>query len=279
MEQLLLQNENENNERVANIFLGLSGFIIVIWLLNVMGVFDVNIVTISVFTVIMVGLMVLPAILIRVVRLRKPAVKYLMIAEIALVVGISYLFFTFQMVIMFLLPVLVALLYMNKKVMWFAEIASMVSLIASHMISIAFVAMPWLEVFTDATDIMRFNLLPRMCQLIACFIVVSFLLNRMIGYFSQYDRIVNEQDDAELPELDELEKALALLTESERSVFLELVNGKTNTQIADKMSFSPGTVKNYVSSIYDKLECRERSYLILKYSAAVKTYDQSHMNL
>ena len=33
----------------------------------------------------------------------------------------------------------------------------------------------------------------------------------------------------------------------------------------------------YEERIYDKIECRERSYTILKYSAEIKKYDQGHI--
>jgi len=101
------------------------------------------------------------------------------------------------------------------------------------------------------------------------------------AYFQQYDRVMSEnhgslENNDTDPALEEFMKVLAQFTESEEKVFLELLHGKTNSQIAEELSLSGGTVKNYVSRIYDKLECRERSYIILKYSVEIKKYDQSH---
>lgn len=56
------------------------------------------------------------------------------------------------------------------------------------------------------------------------------------------------------------------LTERERSVFILMISGYTNMQIADKLCLSNGTIKNYVSVIYEKLGTKERNTLILKYS-------------
>ena len=37
-----------------------------------------------------------------------------------------------------------------------------------------------------------------------------------------------------------------------------------------------GTVKNYVSSVYDKIGIKERNYLILKFGHIIADYDQSN---
>lgn len=49
----------------------------------------------------------------------------------------------------------------------------------------------------------------------------------------------------------------------EMDVIHLLVEGKTNTQIADTLFLSVGTVKNYLSQIYSKIDCVDRSNAIL----------------
>ena len=66
---------------------------------------------------------------------------------------------------------------------------------------------------------------------------------------------------------------LEALTERERSVFVLIVSGYTNMQIADRLCLSNGTVKNYISSIYEKIGTRERNTLIIKYHRFVKEND------
>ncbi len=277
MEQLLRKDENENNEIVSNVFLGLSGLILIIWLFEILGVFEVYFNIISTFAIILIILFMVPVVMVRLIKLRKPFIKYAFILDMALITGVCYIFFTNQMVIMFLCPALIALLYMNKRVLWFAEIAS-------HIVSASFVVQPWIEYFTRIDDIIRFNLIPRLLQILACFAIINVLMSRVIGYFAEYDKVILEGKDHDISNSNkidmELENFISLLnklTESERNVFLMLLHGKTNKQISEELSFSNGTVKNYVSSIYDKLECRERSYLILKYSMVLGKYDHSHM--
>lgn len=53
------------------------------------------------------------------------------------------------------------------------------------------------------------------------------------------------------------------MTERESEICSLLVQGLNNKQIADKLYISEGTVKNYISSIYDKTGIHDRAKLIV----------------
>ncbi|RUL54659.1 response regulator transcription factor [Lysinibacillus antri] len=54
------------------------------------------------------------------------------------------------------------------------------------------------------------------------------------------------------------------LTEREKEVLEQLSNGATNREIARKLFLTEGTVKNYISSIYSKLEVTGRHKAVFK---------------
>ena len=56
----------------------------------------------------------------------------------------------------------------------------------------------------------------------------------------------------------------ALFTRRELAVIRELCAGRQNKEIAQALQLSPGTVRNYLSIILDKLEVRDRTQAILK---------------
>lgn len=286
MEQLLKRNENENNELVVNVFLGLLGLAVVVWVLTAVGVFEVYFNIASAFLLVWMILLLIPVILVKLLKFRKPVVKYILVADSAVLVGVCYMFFSFQVLILFLVPVLIALLYMNKKVLWFGEAVAFVAMAATTLLFIKYAAQPWIRINDNLDDVVRLELIPRIIQMVACFLIVNVLQSRVTSYFTEYDHFAKEtrsttdsSDSASAAEMAEFEKLLTGLSESEANVFVKLLQGKTNTQIADELSFSGGTVKNYVSAIYDKLDCRERNYLILKYGAVAARYDQSHTKL
>lgn len=52
------------------------------------------------------------------------------------------------------------------------------------------------------------------------------------------------------------------LTEREREIFALLATGKDNAQIADELGLSSQTVRNHVSTIYSKLDVKDRFEII-----------------
>lgn len=75
------------------------------------------------------------------------------------------------------------------------------------------------------------------------------LAKRMMHYFSQ-----SRPSDPPFPEL----------TERERDVLGLIAQGYSNGQIAERLVLSPKTVRNYVTSIFDKLQVADRAQAIVR---------------
>lgn len=54
------------------------------------------------------------------------------------------------------------------------------------------------------------------------------------------------------------------MTNRENNIARSLVEGKTNKEIALEQNLSPGTVRNYLSNLFDKLDVRNRSEAVIK---------------
>jgi DNA-binding NarL/FixJ family response regulator len=54
------------------------------------------------------------------------------------------------------------------------------------------------------------------------------------------------------------------LTERERSILRLVAGGHSNKEIARSLHLSEGTVKNYMSEVLLKLDCRDRTHAVLK---------------
>ena len=74
---------------------------------------------------------------------------------------------------------------------------------------------------------------------------------RLMGYFAAPHPTIPERT---FPEL----------TERERAVLALLAEGYTNAAIAERLSLSPKTARNYVSSIFGKLQVADRTEAILR---------------
>lgn len=56
----------------------------------------------------------------------------------------------------------------------------------------------------------------------------------------------------------------AKLTDRERSILRLVAGGYSNKEIARSLHLSEGTVKNYMSDLLVKLDCRDRTHAVLK---------------
>ena len=65
------------------------------------------------------------------------------------------------------------------------------------------------------------------------------------------------------------------LTERERDILALIAQGCTNTSIADRLYLSPKTVRNYVSSIFTKLQVADRAEAIIRAREAGLGHDGS----
>lgn len=72
-----------------------------------------------------------------------------------------------------------------------------------------------------------------------------------------------QKEKAEKQEKIKEDKRLELLTKREKEIVSMVAEGYTNRQIAELLCISEGTVKNYISSIYDKLDVHDRTKLAL----------------
>lgn len=84
-----------------------------------------------------------------------------------------------------------------------------------------------------------------------------------VGLYFRKKNLVNQQvadshivDHKKLKELN--------ISPREHEVLIELVNGLSNKEIADKLFVSESTVKTHISNIYAKLEVSRRSQAILR---------------
>lgn len=80
---------------------------------------------------------------------------------------------------------------------------------------------------------------------------------KLLRLFSQVTRDVHE------PEIEVNERYVSELTDNEWKIITEVAKGHSNKEIAANLSFSQGTVRNYLSQILDKLGLRDRTQLAI----------------
>ncbi len=280
MDIILKKNEAEINENVAMGLLGIWGIVLFVDLLCWSDVFDIYFDMTVVLLVAAVVTLVIPAVMILKFHFYHDRMKYVIVVATAVMAGTSYVLFTFQAVIIFVVPSIIAGLYMNKRLLFFSGIISVLAIITAHVITGIYLRQPWIEPFTGMEAILRYGAIPRCLQYSGCFFLIFLLVNRYREIILQLNPSESDaayDTDKKMTEEKEFEMIMQELTDREKSVFVLIVSGYTNRQIADKLCLSNGTIKNYISTIYEKIGTRERNSLIIKYHTFVKENDRSHI--
>lgn len=279
MEEIYKKNEFETNEivslaiRILLLFIFLAG--IFCWL----RIFDVYNFMINGFILASFIPLIVPTILVNILHINKSWVKYILILCVTLVTGIAYVVFTFQTVIIFVIPAILATFYLDKEVMGFTAVITSMTIYVSHVITGIHLFQPWLDPFTDMRSILLYGALPRLLQFLCCMTLLWILSFRYSKFINSFYKVLQEEKNQDgkdknynIQHSDILE-VTGLLTEREKEVFEFMAKGFTNAQIAKQLCLSNGTVKNYVSVIYDKIGIKDRTAIVLKYSSYYHTHD------
>ena len=278
MEEIYRKNEAETNEFVARAIRWVLLFVLLFGILCWVHIFDIFSYMINGFILSSLFPLVLPTILVNCFHISRRWVKYVLILCIVAVTGDAYAFFTFQTVLVFIIPSILAAFYLSKKVMAFTGAASVAAIAVSHLITAFHLFQPWIEPFQGLGPIMLYGALPRILQYLCCMLLLYLLSARYSGFFRSFYSVLSEKRENGASEgfrsaQTELNTITGLLTEREREVFELMAKGLTNTQIAEQLCIANGTVKNYVSAVYDKTGIRDRTVLILKFSPYYRSHD------
>lgn len=281
MDIILKKNEAEINEAVAKGLLVVFGMVLLVVIFCWIGIFDIYVDMTVILLMAAFITLVIPAIMILKCHFYHNTMKYLVVTATAIMAMTAYALFTFQAVIIFVVPTIIAGFYINKRLLVFSGIVTTISVISAHIITGVYLCQPWIEPFSGMEAILRYGAMPRCIQYWGSFLLIFFMVDR---YMQMILHTIPKEENLSrdiVTQQDEEEKAFELilqkLTEREKSVFMLMIGGYTNLQIADALCLSNGTVKNYISTIYEKLGTKERNTLIVKYNRFVKDNDQSHI--
>ena len=81
----------------------------------------------------------------------------------------------------------------------------------------------------------------------------------------QIPRIIGSDSGTPATGGDAVDRLSAVLTPQEISLVEQVADGKNNKEIAEALHFSEGTVRNYISTILEKLDLRDRTQLAVYY--------------
>ena len=111
---------------------------------------------------------------------------------------------TFQTVLMFIIPTILASMYFEKKELMVVMVESVCNILIAHLFSCYFLMELWIEPFTGLKNIMLYGAFPRVLQYLCCANLFYILCNRTSRLMFQYHKSIRDK------EVFELQKSIAL---------------------------------------------------------------------
>jgi hypothetical protein len=241
--KVYIQNEYETNEKVSKATRFLLYFELLIGVFCWTGIFDISYSMINSLIVATLIPLLLPTIIVDILHIGKPWVKYLIILCAVIVTGICYVLFTFQVILVFIIPTILGALYFGKRVICFTCVMTVINIAISHYITCFYLQQPWIEPFQGIKMIMLYGAVPRILQYLCCAVIIGMLNNRYTkfihGFYllSERNELQKQQkqtdSDNRIPT--EYGAIIYSMTERELDVSRLLAKGFTNMQIANEL--------------------------------------------
>lgn len=172
----------EKNEQEANLFVSktmriTSIFMILVYVLNVLGIFVVPNTIMVIATVSGIVILLIPTLLINILKLTSPIIKYVNIFCCIIFVSVLTITLNYHVVLLFIYATAVSSIYFSKRLNIFTSVLSIIIYSFSQLIAFYLKAVPD-DNATILSEEILFLILPRAIELIALSTIFTILTNR-----------------------------------------------------------------------------------------------------
>lgn len=202
---LLQQNEKEANRLVAKVMRITFVIFTIIFLLNVMGIFVVDM---WIMTVAYIGggcLLLLPTLLINILKLEKDYIKYINVVCASVFVTLLSITLTYHVVAIYVYSIAIASLYFSRRLNIVATILTVIGVSVGQILAFYLDTLQD-DNFTEFDDVIIFGVIPRALVLVAVAAIFTMLCSRTASLLSNlmgaeeqkemYDRMKQMRESA-----------------------------------------------------------------------------------
>ena len=190
------KNDLKANLTSSVVLMVWAAVLLLIWLLNSLNIFIIKAEVMSTAALSCGIIYCIPFVMIKLFRFNTPHMKYVIISICSIGTGLLYVLLNHHVVLMFFFPLVLSLLYFNKRPVLFASGATIVMMTASHIIS-SFVKFVVDDPFQGFREVMVYGLLPRLMLFLAfsvlCLMIMHACSDMLEKVFIYSDEIVRNK--------------------------------------------------------------------------------------
>lgn len=177
-EKIINEYDNKADKRVAFVCRLMIGFMLLVSLLNIVGIFKIKSIPLNVTVAISVFDFFLPTMLYNILKIHSIKTRYIILAILVFQSGIMYSTLSYHTIIMLIFPLVMACLYNNKKYVIYTTILSIPMIFLSHIVAYQLKIVPDEPLVTIKGTIL-YGIIPRTIELLAVAVICIFISDRI----------------------------------------------------------------------------------------------------
>ena len=196
-EQIIREYRKNADMRLAFVCRLMIGFMLLVALLNITGVFTIASLPLYLTTVISVFNFILPTLFYNILKIHSTKIRYFILAIVVIQSGLQYAALSYHTIIMLVFPLIMACLYNEKKYVIYTAILTMPMIVISHLAAFYLKIVPDEPLITLKGTIL-YGIVPRTIEIFAVVILcytISDRIEKLVNTLASKNRELYEDQE------------------------------------------------------------------------------------
>ena len=196
-EQIIREYRKNADMRLAFVCRLMIGFMLLVALLNITGVFTIAPLPLYLTTVISVFNFILPTLFYNILKIHSTKIRYFILAIVVIQSGLQYATLSYHTIIMLVFPLIMACLYNEKKYVIYTAILTMPMIVISHLAAFYLKIVPDEPLITLKGTIL-YGIVPRTIEIFAVVILcytISDRIEKLVNTLASKNRELYEDQE------------------------------------------------------------------------------------
>ena len=183
--------------RIAFVCRLMVGFMLLVALLNILGIFKIAPLPLYLTVVISIFDFLLPTLFYNILKMRSDKIRFLLLTILVFQSGLQYAALSYHTIIMLVFPLVISCLYNERKYVVFTAVLSIPMIILSHLAAFRLTIVPDEPLVTLKGTIL-YGIVPRIIEFLAFFIIcyyISYRIQRLVSTLAAKNRELHEDQE------------------------------------------------------------------------------------
>lgn len=195
--KILKEYTEHADMRIAFVCRLMVGFMLLVALLNILGIFKIAPLPLYLTVVISIFDFLLPTLFYNILKMRSDKIRFLLLTILVFQSGLQYAALSYHTIIMLVFPLVISCLYNERKYVVFTAVLSIPMIILSHLAAFRLKIVPDEPLVTLKGTIL-YGIVPRIIEFLAFFIIcyyISYRIQRLVSTLAAKNRELHEDQE------------------------------------------------------------------------------------